>query len=217
MSKKVNSKSKGNIKNTKNFKNTEKDIKETEVDYNFKSYFSRIFNRIKSIFCSYDEEYILSYEFQGKNNIQQMKAQEIKLYIYKYYLKNKRMDYLKAKKDLRIFKFSKNDIEIVMEDDKTFINILVILNSIVSAMVATMISIASSETEILKQLRDRISADTIYAAVKLMGMFILFMIIVVAVSYFKKLGKSSSYSRLKSINFGISIIEDEINLMKDIK
>lgn len=175
---------------------------------NGKNIFGRKITQIKNFFGKGEDEFNLSFKINEKLNAQLMNAKEIRQYInLNYLINNDNFTNDNLVNDLRIFKHLEDDLELNLDDDKTFINTLVVLTSITSTMLLIQFEIISSESKILAPMREKITPDSIGGIYRIAGILFLFTILYLGISYLLRVRKKSSFSKLKSVKFAIKELE----------
>ncbi len=188
-------------------KNSNNDIAQEESTN--EGIFCKAVSCISNFFCKVDDAYNLSFSYSGKNNIQSMDSIEVRKYINEYYNNERSIEKKQILDDLKIFKMIRDDLEMSLEDDTTFLNLLTTYNAIIASMISLMVTIGTSTSKKLENSRAMITEEIMLFGMRTMRYFMLFTIVLVFIFYIHRLCKKSLYKKLKSVKFGINILEDK--------
>lgn len=169
----------------------------------------RIISRISNYLGKVDKSYNLSFSNSEENNIQIMDSVEIRKYINEYYNNEHSIEKKQILDDLKIFKIFRDDLEMSLEDDTIFLSLLTTYNAIVASGISLMLTISTSTSKNLEKFRAMITDKRMLDGISLMKYVTFFTIVLVFVFYIHRLFKKSSYKRLKSVKFGINVLEDK--------
>lgn len=171
--------------------------------------FRKTVSCISNRFCKVDDSYNLSFSYSGKNNIQSMNSIEVRKYINEYYNNECSIEKKQILDDLKVFKMKRDDLEMSLEDDTTFLSLLTTYNAIVASSISLMVTIGTSTSKNLENFRAMITEERMLFGIGTMRKFMISTIVLVFAFYIHRLRKKSSYKRLKSVKYGINILEDK--------